>query len=183
MGDPLPVSEPFETIPLTAGVTLSGLSSAPPAPSIPPSSVSEQFATRMLQEKLFQNVIYPFTPLAQARADVLFDLTVHIEEHKHWGENITKSILVGATFFLLGPVLPTHFTVVVDLSARATAATDQSIGIYTYRSVYDYRYTTMTPSGTKMDEWLSTARKHAIEDVLLQIARDRKRFLAAAPPL
>lgn len=181
-GDPFPVPQQVETIPLTAGVTLSGLSNAPDASSIAPAAVSERFVERMVEEKIFQNVVYPLTPLAQVRVDVLFDVTVRIEEHQHWAENLIKAVLVGFSFFLLGPVLPSHFTVVVDLSAKAGAVQGAEIGTYRYRSEYDYHYTTMTPSGSKMEEWLTTAQKHAVEDVLLQIKRDRHRFLEAVPP-
>lgn len=181
-GDPFPAPLQVETLPLSAGLTLNGLSNAPEAPSIPPGAVAEDLAERMAKEKVFETVIYPLTPLAQVRPDVVFDVTVRIEEDKHWGENIIKAIFTGATLLLLGPVLPTHYTVVVELSAKADGAGGAEIGSYRYRSDYDYYYTTMTPSGTKMAEWLTTAQSHAVEDVLVQIKRDRHRFLELAKP-
>ena len=179
-GDPFPAPTAADPIPLTVGLSLSGLSNAPQAPSIPPSAVVQQFAERLAEERLFATVVYPLTPLARIQPDVVFDMTVRIEEHHHWAENIVKAIFTGLTFLLLGPVLPTHYTVVVDLSAAA-ANGGAAIGTYRYRSEYDYYYTTMTPSGTKMEEWLTTARDHAVEDVLAQIKRDRHRFVAIAP--
>ncbi len=180
--DPFPTPVGGETLPLTAGLTLSGLSNAPEAPSIPPTAVIEKLATRMVEEKLFEVVVYPLTPLAQVHPDIVFDVTVRIEEHEHWAENIVKAIFTGLTFLLLGPVLPTHYTVVVDLSARARTSADADIGSYSYRSEYDFYYTTMTPSGTKMAEWLETTQSHAVEDVIGQIQRDRHRFLQLAAP-
>lgn len=178
--DPFPAPVAAEPIPLTAGLMLSGLSNAPEAPSIPPSAVIQELAERMAEERLFETVVFPLTPLAHVQPDVVFDVTVRIEEHKHWVENIVKAIFTGLTFLLLGPVLPTHYTVVVDLTAAAGTDGAQ-IGSYRYRSEYDYYYTTMTPSETKMTEWLTTARDHAIEDVLGQIKRDRPRFVAIPP--
>jgi hypothetical protein len=181
--DPFPNPVQSDPIPLTAGLTLSGLSNAPQAPEIPPSAVIQALAERLSEDKVFEVVVYPLTSLARVEPDVVFDVTVRIEEHQHWAENIVKAILTGLTLLLLGPALPTHYTVVVDLSAEAAAGDGGStpIGTYRYRSEYDYYYTTMTPSGTKMEEWLKTAQGHAVEDVIGQIKRDRHRFLAIPP--
>lgn len=85
---------------------------------------------------------------------------------------------MGASLLILTPVLPGHFTVVVDPSAETRVARGDAIETYHYRSEYDYHYTIMTPSGSKMEEWLTTAQNHAVEDVLLQIKRDRDRIIA-----
>src|SRR5262245_13870390 len=178
--DPFPTPVQSDPIPLSAGLSLSGLSNAPEAPAIPPSAVIQELAERLSEEKVFDVVVYPLTSLARVQPDVVFDVTVRIEEHQHWAENMVKAILTGLTLLLLGPVLPTHFTVVVDLSAVAAGAGAETtpLGTYRYRSEYDFYYTTMTPSGTKMKEWLKTAQSHAVEDVIGQIKRDRHRFLA-----
>ena len=56
-GDPFPAPVQSEPIPLTAGLSLSGLSNAPEAPSIPPSAVIQELAERMSQERLFEVVV------------------------------------------------------------------------------------------------------------------------------
>lgn len=178
--EPFPTPLQSETIPLTAGIALSGLSNAPDATSISPGAVCERLAKRMSEDKVFQNVVYPLTALAHVPIDVEFDVTVRIEEHPHWAENIIKAIFVGATFLLLTPILPGHFTIVVDLSATADGPHGVGPKTYEYRSEYDYHYTIMTPSGSKMQEWLETAQNHAIEDVLIQIKKDREHFVRAA---
>lgn len=179
-GDPFPTPLASEPIPLRVGLVLSDLSSAPFAPSVPPSTVIQELAERLAEERVFAAVDYPMSSLARVQPDVVLDVIVRIEEHQHWAENIVKSILTGVTLLLLGPVLPTHYTVVVDLTAAAAVA-GAEIGTYRYRSEYDYYYTTMTPSGRRTYEWLTTARDHAVEDVIGQIERDRHRFLAIAP--
>lgn len=179
-GDPFPTPVASEPIPLRVGLVLSDLSSAPLMLSVPPTTVIQELAERLAEERVFAAVDYPMSSLARVQPDVVLDVTVRIEGHQHWAENVVKAILTGVTLLLLGPVLPTHYTVVVDLTAAAAAA-GAEIGAYRYRSEYDYYYTTMTPSGRRMYEWLTTARDHAVEDVIGQIARGRHRFLAIAP--
>ncbi len=82
-GEPFPTPRQVETIPLTAGVSLNGLSNAPSASSILPAAVYERLAKRMSEDRVFQNVVYPFTALAQVPIDVKFDVAVRIEEHPH----------------------------------------------------------------------------------------------------
>ncbi|MEZ4333187.1 MAG: hypothetical protein R3F35_15610 [Myxococcota bacterium] len=160
------------------GVAQSGLANAPSAPSISPSDVTEQLATRLAEDRVFRDVIHPDTALAKVRVDVLFDVVVRVEEDAHWGEDIFKAMLTGLTFLRLGPLLPSHFTVVVELTANVDGAGGTEVDRDRYRSEYDDHSTTMTPSGEKMEEFLSTAKRHAVEDVLLQIQRDRPRFMA-----
>jgi len=180
-GDPFPTPVASETIPLRVGLALNGDSKSNVLASVAPSAVIQELAERLSEERVFAAVVYPMSSLARVQPDVVLDVTAHVEERQHYAENIAKAIFTGISLLLLGPVLPTHLTLAVDLSAAASAAGGAEIGTYRYRSEYDYYYTTMTPSGPKLYEWSTTARDHAVEDVLGQIQRDRHRFLAIAP--
>jgi hypothetical protein len=63
------------------------------------------------------------------------------------------------------------------LKVVATSLGGEPIGTYSYRSDYDFRYTTMTPRQSKFEEWLTVAKKHAVEQVVNLIKADRARFL------
>jgi hypothetical protein len=176
-GDPFPQRVSVEPIGGAAGVFVNPTSSEPEASSISKTAVVELFAQRLDGEKLFETVIFPYSPLAKATPAILLDTTVHIYQKHYWAENYVKAILTGVSILTLGPVLATHFGVVVDLSVDARSADGNPIGTYSYRSEYDFHYTTMTPRQSKMDEWLDTAKRHAIEEVLNQLKQDRSKFI------
>jgi hypothetical protein len=179
-GDPFPQWTPAQPIGGSAGLTVSPSSTEPKASSITKTAVVELLAERLVQEKLFETVIFPYSTLSQVKPSIFLDATVRIEEKHNWGENLTKAVFVGLSLFLLSPVLATHFGVVVDLDVHATSADGTHIGSYAYRSEYDFHYTTMTPRQDKLDEWLDKAKRHAVEEVLNQIERDREKFLPYA---
>ncbi len=176
-GDPFPQISAPQRLGSTAGVQVSKNSSEPKASSISKVSVVELFAQQLREERMFDTIIFPYTELAQATPDIILDATVIIKEKPYMAENIIKAIFTGATFLILGPVLPTHFGVVVDLSVDAKSADGRAIGSYSYRSEYDLYYTTMTPRQSKFQEWLDAAKSHAVAAVLSQMQADRAKFL------
>jgi len=155
-----------------AGVSVNAASAAPKASSISPQSVADLFVKRLVDEEIFSDVVYPYTDLAHVEADVLIDLTVKIEEHPHWGENIPKAIFTGLSFFLLAPVLPIRFTEVVDLTAAVESPQRTPLANYRYRSEYDLKYTTLVPDTDTLEEWLERVQEHAVEDILNQMKSD-----------
>ena len=111
-GDPFPTPISVKRIGGSAGVSVSPHSTQPDASSISKTSVVELFVEELDNEKFFDVIVFPYSTLAQVEPDLLLDVTVHIEEKYYWVENILKAILVGASFFVLGPVLAAHFGIV-----------------------------------------------------------------------
>ncbi len=179
-GDSMPVRQKIEPTYVSAGVQVNPDSWEPPAAWASKADVAEMFAQRLAKDRVFDPVIFPYSTLAQADPAVVLDATISIEQDEHMGANMVKAIFTGLTFFLLGPVLPTRFTAVVDLTVDATSRHGEAIGTYAYRSEYDYRYTSMTPSRKEMDRWLEATKRHAVEEVVNLIKADRDNFLRHA---
>lgn len=168
-GQPFPTRMQAAPPVLSVGVRMNPNSSQPAASSISTGAVADAFARQLSEDKVFEPVIYPYSDLAQAKPDLLLDTTVKVEEQNHMAENVGKAVATGASLFLLGPVLPTRFTVVVDLSVVAKRLDGSVLDTFAHRSEYELKYTTMTPNTTKMQEWLTTAQQHAVQEVVNQI--------------
>lgn len=176
-GDPFPKPLQVQPTSASAGVQVNPNSSQPDASSITKTAVVELLVERLSEDRVFNPVIFPYSALAKAEPGVILDAKVVIEEKHNMGENMVKAIFTGLSFFLLGPVLPTRFGIVVDLQVAASSIGGEPIGTYSYKSEYDFRYTTMTPSQEKMEEWLEVAKSHAVEQVLNLIKADREKFV------
>lgn len=166
----VPTSISVATSQKTVGVKINPNSKAPAMASVSPTEVVERFVRRMREDAMFAHVIFPYTELAQLKPSSLFDITVTIDEKVHWGENLVKAVLVGASFFILTPVLPFHFALVVDLDVESTELADRASARYRYISQYEFKYW-FYPKKKVFEKWLEQTQIHAVEHVLNQIKK------------
>ena len=152
------------------GVTLNPNSKAPSMGSVSPTGVVERFVRRMREDAVFAHVVFPYTDLAQMKPSSVFDVTVTIDEKAHWSENMVKAVLVGASFFILTPVLPFHFGLVVDLDVESAELGDGKSVRHRYVSQYDFKYW-FYPKKRVFEKWLEQTQDHAVEHVLNQIKK------------
>ena len=166
--EPLPIPISVATSPKIAGVTINPKSKAPAMGSVSPTGVVEQFVRRMREDAMFAHVVFPYTELAETKPSVVFDATVLIDEKCHWIENLIKAVLVGGTWFVLTPVLPFHFGLIVDLDVESKGLRDGESARYRYLSQYEFNYW-FYPKKKVFEKWLEQTQMHAVEHVLNQI--------------
>ena len=141
-----------------------------------------KLARRAKDDQVFSGVVYPYSSMAQVEPDLILTASVSTTEDLNWGYNLFTSVLVGASFFLLQPMLPNRFGYSVDLSATVATPSGEVVGKYAHTSTYDLLYNSLTPNDRAVKEWPDKTSDHAVEEILNQIKSDHARLRAASRP-
>jgi hypothetical protein len=183
-GRPFPERIAVGTSGGSVGITQNAQSYSPPGAVVDPARVVARLARRIVEDEVFEPVVYPYTSAIREKPAVVLDATVRIEEKPYAAENAVRAVLHGGSLFLLAPVLPSRSGFVVDLSVTAFLREElEFVGTYSYASEYELQYSALEPSEREMKGWIDETIDHAVEEVLNQLKRDLSGFPTAMAPL
>jgi hypothetical protein len=163
------------------GVLVSQESAQSKAAAASIEAIANKFSSRLRDEGAFDVVIYPYTEHAAIKPDFLITLKINSFDDKNMAENTGKAVAIGASFFLLSPVIPIRFEMKLDMEATVTDAAKSMIGKYSYGDIYELKYTTFTPNMDMMAEWVEESVRHLAEKVIEKILQDKRTFDTHAP--
>jgi len=143
--------------------------------------VSETFANRLRDNKIFDVVVFPYSEHSYFNPDIVLVLKTTIIEDENFAENMTKAVAHGASFFVLKPFLPIKFGIDVKLEVTAHNVDGEIINKYSYEDLYELSYNTLIPNSEKYKEWPEKAKLHAIDNIIRIILEDRENIIEFNP--
>jgi hypothetical protein len=174
-GSSIPEPVKAETIDLVAGIE-SIKNETSEQNDLPPSEVVDLLAKRLDEDKVFSAVVYPYTEMAKVDADVILKVSCNVIEDLKMDQNLVKAVLTGLSLYLLSPVLPTEFDLILEIDVEAYTAQGQKINKYQSKSEYRFASTDFLPSEDSIYEWVEDSKKHAVEEMVNEIKNDRESY-------
>jgi hypothetical protein len=153
------------------------------APQNPSTEVEHRILNTVQETRVFSTLI-PLggnvAPLGDkvVTARITFDETID----SHSGETAWKGFLIGASMFLLSPVIDLDY----DYAAEATLELgrwDGQVKRYTARSAGTAHYTVFAASPTLIGELKGQVTEACLTDLMDQLTRDTNFYMASTAPL
>ena len=153
------------------------------APQNPSSEVERRILNTVHETHLFSTLV-PLggnvAPLADkvVTARITFDETID----SHSGEAAWKGFLIGATMFLLSPIIDLDYDYAAEASLEL-GRWDGQVKRYTARSAGTAHYTVFAASPTLIGELKGQVTEACLTDLIDQLVRDTHFYVASSAPL
>jgi hypothetical protein len=153
------------------------------APQNPSTEVEHRILNTVQETRLFSTLI-PFGGNAASLGDkvvtarIIFDETID----SHSGEAAWKGFVIGASMFLLSPVIGLDYDYAVEASLEL-GRWDGQLKRYNARSAGTAHYTVFAASPTMIGELKGQVTEACLNELMGQLIRDTNFYVASSAPL
>ena len=153
------------------------------APQNPSSEVEHRILNTVQETRLFSTLI-PFGGNAASLGDkvvtarIIFDETID----SHSGETAWKGFVIGASMFLLSPVIGLDYDYAVEASLEL-GRWDGQVKRYKARSAGTAHYTVFAASPTMIGELKGQVTEACLNELMDQLIRETNFYVASSAPL
>lgn len=153
------------------------------APQNPSSEVEHRILNTVQETRLFSTLI-PFGGNAVSLGDKVVTARITFDEtiDSHSGSTALKGFVIGASMFLLSPVIDLDY----DYAAKASLELgrwDGQIKRYTARSAGTVHYTVFAATPTMIGELKGQVTEACLTDLMDQLIQDTSFYTASSAPL
>jgi hypothetical protein len=141
--------------------------------------LAEILADQLNKHRVFALAVYPYTPVA-GPAPVIFRTEEKLLVNDNDAANIIKSGMIGASFFLLNPVLFLRWE--ETMQATVTAVTPEGKVLKEYQASATYRldFTLLGSDKKQLERFRFSPHHQVAQDLLKQIADDHDFYATLA---
>jgi len=138
--------------------------------------VASEFAQRLRNQKVFDVVIYPYSEHAKIDPDYVVTLKIDSTDDNNSVENMAKAVAIGASFFVLSPVLRMRFELNLGIEAKVYNPKKSLIGTYSYRDTYELQRNMWYADTDELNEFFEESVRHVVDNVVASMVADEQAF-------
>ena len=153
------------------------------APQNPSTEVEHRILNTVQETRLFSTLI-PFGGDAASLGDKMVTARITFDEtiDSHSGETAWKGFVIGASMFLLSPVIGLEYDYAVEASLEL-GRWDGQVKRYKARSAGTAHYTVFAASPTMIGELKGQVTEACLNELMGQLIRDTNFYMASSAPL
>jgi len=153
------------------------------APQNPSTEVERRILNTVHETRLFSTLV-PLGGHAASLGDKVVTARITFDEtiDSHTGESAWKGLLIGASMFLLSPVIDLDYDYAAEASLEL-GRWDGQVKRYKARSAGTVHYTVFAATPTMIGELKGQVTEACLTDLMDQLIRDTNFYMASSAPL